>query len=56
MTPHLSLSDTVRIEMTPSQDIAGGEKVMVTLNVNHTVDSAQPDDGSEEVSVQDLLL
>ena len=27
----------------------GGEKVMITLNVNHTVDSAQPDDGSEEV-------
>merc|ERR1719427_2585378 len=26
----------------------GGEKVMITLNVNHTVDSAQPDDGSEE--------
>merc|ERR1712096_304152 len=26
----------------------GGEKVMVTLNVNHTVDSAEPDDGSEE--------
>merc|ERR1712123_449436 len=25
-----------------------GEKVMVTLNVNHTVDSAEPDDGSEE--------
>ena len=23
---------------------------MITLNVNHTVDSAQPDDGSEEVS------
>jgi len=25
-----------------------GEKVMITLNVNHTVDSAEPDDGSEE--------
>jgi len=24
------------------------EKIVVTLNVNHTVDSAQPDDGSEE--------
>jgi complement component 1 Q subcomponent-binding protein len=25
-----------------------GEKVMITLNVNHTVDSAVPDDGTEE--------
>jgi len=25
-----------------------GEKVLITLNVNHTVDSAEPDDGSEE--------
>ena len=36
-------------EITLTKDIAGGEQVMVTLNVNHTVDSAQPDDGSEEV-------
>ena len=36
-------------EITLTKDTAGGEKVMVTLNVNHTVDSAQPDDGSEEV-------
>ena len=36
-------------EVTLTKDIAGGEEVMVTLNVNHTVDSAQPDDGSEEV-------
>merc|ERR1719273_2454217 len=35
-------------EITLTRDIAGGEQVMVTLNVNHTVDSAQPDDGSEE--------
>jgi len=25
-----------------------GEQIMITLNVNHTVDSAVPDDGSEE--------
>jgi len=25
-----------------------GEEIMITLNVNHTVDSAVPDDGSEE--------
>ena len=36
-------------EITLTKDIAGGEQVMITLNVNHTVDSAQPDDGSEEV-------
>merc|ERR1712115_657632 len=35
-------------EITLTKDVAGGEKVMVTLNVNHTVDSAEPDDGSEE--------
>jgi len=35
-------------EVTLTKDVAGGEKVMVTLNVNHTVDSAEPDDGSEE--------
>jgi hypothetical protein len=27
----------------------GGEKVIVSLNVNHTVDSAEPDDGQGEV-------
>eukprot|EP00088_Acartia_fossae_P058875 TRINITY_DN6938_c0_g1_i1.p1 TRINITY_DN6938_c0_g1~~TRINITY_DN6938_c0_g1_i1.p1 ORF type:complete len:242 (+),score=71.51 TRINITY_DN6938_c0_g1_i1:34-759(+) len=27
---------------------AGGEKVIVSLNVNHTVDSAEPDDGTGE--------
>jgi len=26
----------------------GNEKIVVTLNVNHTVDSSEPDDGSEE--------
>ena len=36
-------------EISLTKDIAGGEQVMITLNVNHTVDSAQPDDGSEEV-------
>lgn len=35
-------------EVTLTREVAGGEKVMVTLNVNHTVDSAEPDDGSEE--------
>ena len=28
---------------------SGSEEVMVTLNVNHTVDSAAPDDGTGEV-------
>ncbi len=28
---------------------AAGEKIIVTLNVNHTVDSAEPDDGQGEV-------
>ena len=41
--------ETDGAEVTLSKEVAGGEKVMVTLNVNHTVDSAQPDDGSEEV-------
>jgi len=27
---------------------SGNEKVVVSMNVNHTVDSAEPDDGSEE--------
>jgi len=34
-------------EVTLTKELAG-EKVMITLNVNHTVDSAEPDDGSEE--------
>ena len=36
-------------EVTLTREVAGGEKVMITLNVNHTVDSAEPDDGAEEV-------
>ena len=28
---------------------SGGEEVMITLNVDHTVDSAVPDDGTGEV-------
>ena len=36
-------------EVTLTRDVGGGEQVMITLNVNHTVDSAQPDDGTEEV-------
>ena len=43
-------------EITLTKDVAGGEKVMITLNVNHTVDSAQPDDGTEEVIVKLLLF
>merc|ERR1719323_1511771 len=35
-------------EVTLTRDVGGGEQVMITLNVNHTVDSAQPDDGTEE--------
>jgi len=35
-------------EVTLTKEVAGGEKVMITLNVNHTVDSAEPDDGTEE--------
>merc|ERR1712051_952486 len=27
---------------------SGAEKIVVSMNVNHTVDSAEPDDGSEE--------
>lgn len=34
-------------EVTLTRELVG-EKVMITLNVNHTVDSAEPDDGSEE--------
>jgi len=29
-------------------DSGSGEKIVVSLNVNHTVDSAEPDDGSQE--------
>ena len=36
-------------EVTLTKDLGGGEQVVITLNVNHTVDSVQPDDGSEEV-------
>jgi len=35
-------------EVTLTRDVGGGEQVVITLNVNHTVDSVQPDDGSEE--------
>lgn len=34
-------------EVTLTKELVG-EKVMITLNVNHTVDSAEPDDGTEE--------
>ena len=40
-------------EVTLTRELKG-EKVMVTLNVNHTVDSAEPDDGSEEVVGVDM--
>ncbi len=36
-------------EVTMTRPGPGGEKVVVTLNVNHTVDSAEPDDGQGEV-------
>ena len=42
-------------EVTLTKEVAGGEKVMITLNVNHTVDSAQPDDGTEEVGQDNSL-
>jgi len=35
-------------ELTFTKTSGGGEKVVVSLNVNHTVDSAEPDDGSQE--------
>jgi len=35
-------------EVTMTRPGPGGEKVVVTLNVNHTVDSAEPDDGQGE--------
>ena len=38
-------------EVSRTRDVGGGEQVVITLNVNHTVDSAQPDDGSEEVTL-----
>merc|ERR1719431_1811287 len=34
-------------EVTLTKELVG-DKVMITLNVNHTVDSAEPDDGTEE--------
>ena len=43
-------------EVTLTKDVGGGEQVVITLNVNHTVDSVQPDDGSEEVIVIDCKL
>ena len=36
-------------EVTLTKDVGSGEQVVITLNVNHTVDSVQPDDGTEEV-------
>lgn len=33
-------------EVTLTKAGAGGEKIIVSLNVNHTVDSAEPDDGT----------
>ena len=36
-------------EVTLTKSGAGGEKLIVSLNVNHTVDSAEPDDGQGEV-------
>lgn len=35
-------------ELTLTKTGSDGEKVVVSLNVNHTVDSAEPDDGSQE--------
>ena len=35
-------------EVTFTKTSADGEKVVVSMNVNHTVDSAEPDDGSQE--------
>jgi len=35
-------------EVTLTKSVGGGEKVIISLNVNHTVDSAQPDDGTGE--------
>ena len=34
---------------------SGSEEVMITLNVNHTVDSAAPDDGTGEVRFVTVL-
>ena len=34
---------------------SGSEEIMVTLNVNHTVDSAAPDDGTGEVRFVTVL-
>lgn len=39
--------ETEGSEVTITKNLEG-EKVMITLNVNHTVDSAVPDDGTEE--------
>jgi hypothetical protein len=36
-------------EVTMTRAGPAGEKIIVSLNVNHTVDSAEPDDGQGEV-------
>jgi len=35
-------------EVVLTKSLSGGEKVVVTANVNHSVDSAEPDDGTGE--------
>jgi len=35
-------------EVTFTKAGAGGEKMVISMNVNHTVDSAEPDDGTQE--------
>jgi len=35
-------------EVTMTKNTSGGEKVVVSANVNHSVDSAEPDDGTGE--------
>merc|ERR1719348_307058 len=35
-------------EVTLTKNSSAGEKIIVSLNVNHTVDSAEPDDGTGE--------
>ena len=41
-------------EVTMTRPGPAGEKIIVTLNINHTVDSAEPDDGQGEVRRRDL--
>ena len=38
-------------EVTLPRDVGGGEQVVITLNVDHIVNSVHPDDGSEEVTM-----